>query len=60
MAKMIDLNCNTHLIHGQKDGMRLHYPLMVYPENAFGLITYIMIISGYGITYQNPRGKSIP
>jgi hypothetical protein len=25
MAKMIDLNYNTFIIHGQKDGMKLHY-----------------------------------
>jgi hypothetical protein len=60
MARRIDLNYNTHFIHGQNDGMKLHYPLMVYPESAFELITYIMTISGYWITYQKPRRKSIP
>jgi hypothetical protein len=60
MARRIDLNFNTHLIHGQKDGVKLHNPFMVYPKNAFGIIVYIMTISGYCITYQKPRGKSIP
>jgi hypothetical protein len=44
MAKMIDLNFNTLNIHGQKDGAAL--PFSWYPKNAFGLITYIMTISG--------------
>jgi hypothetical protein len=45
MAKMIDLNCYTFIIHGQKDGMKLHLPLSWNPNNVFGLITYILTIN---------------
>jgi hypothetical protein len=26
MARRIDLNFNIHLVHGQKDGVKLHTP----------------------------------
>jgi hypothetical protein len=31
------------IVHGQKDVMKLHYPFMVYPKNAFGIIVYIIL-----------------
>jgi hypothetical protein len=45
MAIRIDLNCNTHVIHGKKDGMKLHYPFQGISKMPWGLITYIMTIS---------------